>query len=58
MTIADIAAPAAATSFNVKLTKSQEDQQAAVVDKLIDSTAASAPSGRPAGVGNNLNVVA
>ncbi len=56
MTINDVSAASTATSFNVKLSKGQQDQQAKVVDKLIDSTAASSPANT--GVGKLVNVVA
>ena len=57
MTIGDISAAAAPTAFNVKLSKSQEDQQAKVVNKLIESTEASSPANAP-GVGRLVNVTA
>lgn len=55
MTIGDVSSAGAATQFNVKLSKSQQDQEAVVVDKLIQSTEASAP--KADGVGGRLNVV-
>lgn len=58
MTIGDVSCAACATEFGVKLTKSQENQQAAVVGKLLESTEATAPARLQDGVGANLNVTA
>jgi hypothetical protein len=56
VTIGDVSSATTATEFNVKLSKSQGDQQSVIVNKLIQSTAPSAPKGE--GVGGNLNVLA
>ena len=58
MTIGDVSCAACATEFGVKLTKSQENQQANVVGRLIESTEASSPARTQDGVGGNLNVTA
>ena len=56
MTIDDVSSASTASAVNVKLIKSQGDEQARVVEKLIDSTAATSPA--HTGVGGRVNVFA